>query len=55
MVALVDSGITNSFMNYELGLKDGYQLSYVQSRRVFVAEGGELKTDAVVENLKHHI
>lgn len=52
---LIDSGSTNSFMNYDLGLQGGYKLSYGHARKVCVAGGGELQTDTMVDNLKYQV
>ena len=41
-VALVDSGSTNSFLDYEFAIQTDGKITYVKPRRVTVASGGEL-------------
>lgn len=47
-VALVDSGSTDTFMSYELALKSGCKVKSTQPRKITVAGGGELTSDAMV-------
>lgn len=50
---LVDSDSTNSFMDYEFSIKSECRLKYKPTKRVAVAGGRELHTDAMIEDLSY--
>lgn len=52
---LVDSGSTNSFMDYEFAIKSDCKLVYQLSKKVTVAGGGELCTDARTEKVSYRV
>lgn len=52
---LVDSGSTNSFMDYEFAVRSNCQLRYRPTKKVVVAGGGELCIDAVIETISYKI
>lgn len=54
-VALVDSGSTNSLMDYEFVVRSKCQFNFALARKVSVVGGGELKTDALVESIGYKI
>lgn len=54
-VALVDSGSTHSFMDYESAIQNKCKLTYVKLKKVTVAGGWELQTDAIVDNMTYVI
>uniref|UniRef100_A0A0A8XUB0 Uncharacterized protein n=1 Tax=Arundo donax TaxID=35708 RepID=A0A0A8XUB0_ARUDO len=55
VVALVDSGSTNTFMDYEFALKNNLKLAYQTARKVEVVGGGELVTDAIISGMHYSV
>lgn len=53
VVTLVDSGSTNSFVDYEFAVQAECSLSYTKPMKVTVARGGQLQTDAMVDSLSY--
>lgn len=52
-VMLVDSGSTNSFMYYEFAVKSDCKIRYQPAKRVAVAGGGELSSEARTEQISY--
>lgn len=54
-VALVDSGSTNTFMNYEFALRSGCEIIEFDHNRVMVAGGGILNSTAKTEVIQYKV
>lgn len=54
-VMLVDSGSTNSFMDYEFAIRSECKLIFQPVKKVTVAGGGELRTEARTERISYII
>lgn len=54
-VALVDSGSTNSFMNYDFAIKSGCEILEAGNRRILVAGGGMISSSTKTEQLSYTV
>jgi len=54
-VALVDSGSSHTFMNYKFAIASNCVMKKALAKKISIAGGGHLVSDATVHNLAYHI